>query len=1106
MTNQLSTSRQKQWEWLLLILALALVGAVLVFMYVNDIDRVNASERDRLHTLSNVIAKDIERNLAVINVVLEGVIQDYLAGPDAVHSQAGLSRRLRALDAAMPGIRSLAVLDANGLITAASSANLIGDLFFYRDYFQTVRDRPDKDTLYLSAPFKSWLKDDMVMTVARMVPGPSGEFSGVVLATLDPQYLNNIFRSVVNAPDRWAFVAHGSGQQWINFPEKKDLNGIDLNAQGTFFSLHRQTGHSASMLTGSEQRLVAMRTIQPGPLHMDQPVVIGISRNLAIVTQPLRHEAITVAAFFATLVLLCCTGLRFIQTHRARINAFGVTLNRERLEAAEHAEQELTRKHDEDLHTHALRESEARFRTLIEDAPLAIAILRGGHFVYANPRYRMLHGYLAADELNGLAWSTMLSAESGAALHLQQAAIVADCPAEQMFEALGLGKNGDLVPTFKTSTRVMLADGPATLLFAQNISAQKHAESAMRQAREDAEAANRSKAEFLANMSHEIRSPLNAILGLTYLLEQAHLDLDADNMVSKIRTSGRLLLEIINDILDASKIEAGRMLIERAPFRLSDVLENLANTVELTAVDQNVELIIQPPPAGIFTLMGDALRLGQVLINLTSNAIKFTEGGRVELRITLLSSNGEDIVLHFCVKDNGIGIAPELQSGVFAAFAQADSSTTRRFGGTGLGLTICHQLVNLMEGEIGLISSLGQGSEFWFTLPLQHVAGIDPASDMARDVTRGEGHGKWAGDGGMRQALRQRLDLAGIRLLVVDDSGINREVAQRILSDHGAMVALAVDGKAALDWLLLHPGEVDLVLMDIQMPVMDGIQTTRQLRLMPQFDDLPIVALTAGAFKLQQDAAHAAGMSDFISKPFDVPSMIALIQRLRRRPAADGPAGIASAGGLDFEPASGLAVMNVARGLQIWSDRKIYQSYLRRFIGKYGSAVDVMNASLASAERPAAAALAHKLAGVAANLGLPDTHRLAGAVERALATECDPTRALAQLRDALEHVKAGIEQLTQGADESLPVQHVTVAIPLLIPAALGMLLKQLLAALDTDNPSTVEPILAVLEKQVPMSDLMPIWASVRDFDFRGAETNTHQLASLYGIPLNRVNP
>ena len=194
MTNQLSTSRQKQWEWLLLILALALVGAVLVFMYVNDIDRVNASERDRLHTLSNVIAKDIERNLAVINVVLEGVIQDYLAGPDAVHSQAGLSRRLRALDAAMPGIRSLAVLDANGLITAASSANLIGDLFFYRDYFQTVRDRPDKDTLYLSAPFKSWLKDDMVMTVARMVPGASGEFSGVALATLDPQYLNNIFR------------------------------------------------------------------------------------------------------------------------------------------------------------------------------------------------------------------------------------------------------------------------------------------------------------------------------------------------------------------------------------------------------------------------------------------------------------------------------------------------------------------------------------------------------------------------------------------------------------------------------------------------------------------------------------------------------------------------------------------------------------------------------------------------------------------------------------------------------------------------------------------------------------------------------------------------
>jgi len=1223
MANSLAglVSRRKNLEWLLLTAALVFVGAIFTSVHIAEIHRVDATERNRLHVLTRIVADDIQGNLTTVDLTLEQVMQDYLVDPAGAHSPNGLTLRLITLQTAIQGNGVFLVQDASGLVTAASEPALLRQNLSQADYFKAARDKPSESTLYVSAPFESYKEGGgQVISVSRMVPGPHGEFAGLMVAELSQAFFTDSFLPVGYAPDAWGFVVHGDGRLFVNFPKKPGIDGTDVNQPGTFFQRHLQSGLVENVLTGSlrgtgESRLVSLQTIQPASLHMDEAIVVGLSRAQLAIEQPLDRQAFVYGLLYAFIALLCCMGMFWVQKRRTYAESLAADLERERREADERTK-----------HNQVLSESELRFRTLIEDAPLAIAILRGGYFVYSNPRYRNLHSYSAEDDLTGLPWSAMISSQSREILHEQEASIIADSPIEQMFEAQGLGKEGRLAPVFKTTARVELVDGPATLIFAQDISAQKHAESALLQARDAAEAANRSKADFLANMSHEIRSPLNAILGLAYLLEQARLDLDARGMVRKIVASGRMLLSIINDILDVSKIEAGHLAIEQAPFRLNDVIDNLAVTMGLAVADKNIQLIIQPLPAGISSVLGDALRLEQVLNNLTSNAIKFTHVGRVELRISLVSRDEENIVLRFAVHDTGIGIAPELQSEVFSAFTQADSSTTRRFGGTGLGLTICRQLVSLMGGEIGVNSTLGQGSEFWFTVPLHLIASTAFSSpDMVRidaliaddsevalqAVTNtAEGLGwqvsavrsgeavlaqllerkdgkmpdvvvldwKMPGMDGLAtvSAIRERTtggacpivimatayslpdlvnqpgaewvdaflskpvtsstlynatveaqrkraapadvpsgirksatpSLAGVRVLIVDDSEINRDVAQRILGEQGAISSLAVDGKAALDWLLAHPDDVDLVLMDVQMPVMDGIEATRQLRLMPQFNDLPIVALTAGAFKEQQDAARAAGMTHFISKPFDVPSTIALIQRIRRKQTnADGdariPAGETQAGHPNFEPSSDFSVIDINRGLKIWSDVQTYRDYLQRFASSYGSAVEEINASLAANDRQAAAMLAHKLAGVAANLALPDTQRLATETERILSTGYDSTFVLVRLGDALEQAIMAVERFAPRAEAQTPTPSPEIGddISPESHAELKLLFVELLEALDKDSPAPVKPVLAKLLTALQPQELTGIQECVRDFDFRRAETTAIRLALDHGIIL-----
>ena len=394
------------------------------------------------------------------------------------------------------------------------------------------------------------------------------------------------------------------------------------------------------------------------------------------------------------------------------------------------------------------------------------------------------------------------------------------------------------------------------------------------EAKAAAEAAARAKSEFLANMSHEIRTPMNAILGLTQILEREPLTPDQRDMLQKIGDPGAGLLHIINDILDFSKIEAGQLKIERYPLELPPMLSLLASLMTGSAAGKGLELLMEPPVGLPGPVIGDPLRIKQILLNLVSNAIKFTEQGAVTVRVLPLALTETSARLRFEVSDTGIGIAPAALAKLFQPFTQADASTTRRFGGTGLGLSICKRLVELMGGTIGATSELGAGSTFWFELPFERTATVAaPASEASVAPVQA----------GPR--------LQGLRVLAVDDNRINLFMLERALKLEGvSRVQLAADGQQALQILEADPHGFDCVLMDVQMPVMDGLTATRLIREHTELQALPVIALTAGVMAEERERAEAAGITGFLAKPLELAAMVTML-----RPYAPEP---------DVEPAT----------------------------------------------------------------------------------------------------------------------------------------------------------------------------------------------------------
>lgn len=641
-----------------------------------------------------------------------------------------------------------------------------------------------------------------------------------------------------------------------------------------------------------------------------------------------------------------------------------------------------------------LRDSEQRYRHLFEQNPAPMLIYERGTFqlLAVNEAFLQHYGYNPEDVAQ-LRLPDLYPAEEKERIIALANSLVGHANAGEWHHCR---KDGSLLSIVATSHDLIYKGHTARVAVITDITARKQAEEELNRyrlhleelvktrtaeleaARDSAQAADQAKSEFLANMSHEIRTPMNAVIGMIHLTLKTEMSPKQRDYLRKAGFAADSLLGIIDDILDFSKVEAGKLELEQHQFLLSEVLETVTSIVGIKAHEKGLEFLLKIAPEVPAQLVGDPLRLGQILINLCNNAVKFTGQGEIFVTIKLLDRRENNrVMLRFSVQDNGIGMSPEQLDKLFTPFTQADASSTRRFGGTGLGLAISKQLVLLMGGEIGAESVEGKGSVFFFTACFG--VGDSPALQGPK-LPDGLPGDEPAGNKGCYGQLQ------GLRLLLVEDNDMNQQVACELLTTAGIEVTVATNGRMAVELATQH--RFDAVLMDIQMPVMDGYEASRLIRADQACRDLPIIAMTAHAMPHDRQRCLESGMNDYVSKPINPQELYQTLERWVKaasvRPGQPQSAPLSNAGREVLLPET-LPGIAMEVGLQCMNGKKsFYRSMLLQFLTSKADSARELRELLAVGDSQAAARGAHSMKSVAGMIGALELMAAAQSLEQGL--------------------------------------------------------------------------------------------------------------------------